>query len=403
MSGIVYLLGAGPGDPGLLTRKGQRLLENADAVLYDERVHPELLSLAPPAAERIHVGKRAHHASVPQERICAWMIARARSGLRVVRLKGGDPFVFGRGGEEAEALARAGIAWEAVPGVSAGIGAATAAGIPLTGRGHSAGVRFLTGYRSDPPSAGSPPDADETQVVFMGLERLETLAADLLSRGRSPRTPVAVIENGTLPQARVVSGRLDSIAVRVRRAAVQSPALIVVGDVVAWSRRLRPRSAPPARRRAAAASPPLPAIVLLAHGSPRAAWQRGVERVARQLALPGQFTGACYLPPVQPGLGDVVAAAVAAGARRLVVVPYFLAAGLHVTRDLPALVAAQRICWPRLRIDVAPCLDGHPALRTAVLARVDEALAAAKQGSPSRPAKVRFPPPPAPGRGRAYA
>lgn len=366
-SGKVYLVGAGPGDPELLTLKGKRLLEQADAVLYDELANPALLELVPEAAERCYVGKRVRHHALPQSEIAAWLVARARRGSRVVRLKGGDPLIFGRGGEEIEALERAGVAWEVVPGVSAGTGVAAAAGIPLTHRGISSGVLFLAGHTGLETAAPAP--AGETLVVFMGLERLGASARALIARGWAPRTPVTVIERGTLPGERRVSGTLAGIAAKVQRAGVQSPALVIVGAVAGLPARWR-RSGGTVET----GSPtPLPGLILMAHGSPLPGWQTGVDQLARSLAAPGQFSRAAYLAPVQPGLSEVVEAAAAAGARRLAVVPYFLAPGLHVTRDLPKLVAAERRRHPRIQIALASCLEGHPALRTAVLARADEA------------------------------
>ncbi|HXE31022.1 MAG TPA: uroporphyrinogen-III C-methyltransferase [Terriglobales bacterium] len=360
---IVHLVGAGPGDPELITWKGKRLLESADAVLYDALANPALLALVPAAAERCSVGKRSHQHSVPQQEIAAWMIERARRGLRVVRLKGGDPMTFARAGEEIEALERAGIGYEIVPGVSAAQGAAAATGIPLTLRGVAPGVRYVTGHAG---VAAVGPRSGDTLVIYMGLERLEDIVAALLAQGWAESTAVAVVERATLPGQRVRTGSLARIAANVRRAAMQPPALIIVGEVVAWRRRL-------GRVLPVAAAVPPPGLVLLAHGSPLPGWQQQVEELARQVALPGQFYRVAYLPPAQPVLEQAVAAAAAAGVPRLVVVPYFLAAGLHVTRDLPELVAAARARWPEVGIAVSECLGGHPALHTAVLARVAEA------------------------------
>jgi len=365
--GQVYLVGAGPGDPELITLKGKRVLAQADAVLYDELANPALLEWVPAQAERCYVGKRARHHALPQAEIAAWMIERAQRGLCVVRLKGGDPLIFGRGGEELEALARAGVDWEVVPGVSAGTGVASAAGIPLTHRGVSSGVRFLAGHTGLAAAALNP--NGETLVVFMGLERLAESAAALVARGWPRTTPVSVIERGTLPGERIITATLAGIAAKVRRAAMQSPALVIVGAVAGlparW-RRSTARSSPPRKST-------LPGLILMAHGSPLPGWQTGVDQLARSLAAPGQFSRAAYLPPVRPSLSEVVRAAAAAGVRRLAVVPYFLAPGLHVTHDLPELVAAERRRYPRIEMTLAPCLEGHPALRTAVLARAGEA------------------------------
>jgi uroporphyrin-III C-methyltransferase len=351
----VYLVGAGPGDPELITVKGQRLLAEADSILYDELANPALLALAPATAERIYVGKRSGSHAATQEQIAHWMVDRARRGLRVVRLKGGDPFLFGRGGEEVAALAAAGVPCEVVPGISAANGATAAAGIPLTQRGIASSVRLLSGHGESPAPAY---DQRETLVYFMGLARVAAIARDLRAQGWPASTPVAVIERGTLPGQRVVAGTLNAIARLVRAAHVASPALLVVGNVA---------KIPALRPHLAVVPAPAPGLILMAHGSPLAAWQRGVHKLARELG--GR---AAFLPPVSPSLGDAVAAAVGGGERRLVVVPYFLAPGLHVTRDIPQLIEAVRARFPKVSITLAACLEGHAALRTAVLARLAE-------------------------------
>ncbi|MGH9465804.1 MAG: uroporphyrinogen-III C-methyltransferase [Terriglobales bacterium] len=363
MTGFVSLVGAGPGDPELLTRKGERLLRSADAVLYDELANPALLALAPPESERCYVGKRAHCHSLPQSEIAAWMIARARRGLRVVRLKGGDPMIFGRGGEEIAALDAAGIPWEVVPGVSAATGVAAAAGIALTERGVSAGVRWVSGHS---PITAQPAPGSETLVLFMAAAHLEPRMEELQQAGWAPGTPVAVIERGTLGAERRLDSTVAGIAAAAAAARVESPALVIVGAVAVPRRQYRQSFSAPA---------PAPGLILMAHGSPLPGGQLGVERLARELAAPGQFTRAAFLPPVRPSLGEAVTAAYENGVRTLAVVPYFLAPGRHVACDLPELVAAERRRYPGLHIELGECLEGHPALRTAVLARAQEALA----------------------------
>lgn len=363
----VWLVGAGPGDPELLTRKGWRALRAADCVLYDELANADLLELAPASAERLYAGKRRGHAAVAQEVINDWMIARARRGLRVVRLKGGDPMIFGRVGEEYAALRQAGVAVEIIPGISAASGAAAAAGIPLTLRGVAHSVRYATGHTAAP--SGDAPGG-ETLAIYMGLERLEAVCEELRQQGWDPETEVAVIERATLPGSRMVSAPLREIAARVRQAELRPPALMLAGAVVGWRRALESGDA---RTLSSPAPEPPPALILLAHGSPLPGWQQEVNALAKSLAVSGQFTGAAYLAPVQPGLPAVVARAAGAGAQRVVVVPYFLAAGLHVTRDLPRLVEMARDAFPHLEIRLAECLQGHPALRAAILARAAEA------------------------------
>ena len=238
MSGSVALVGAGPGDPGLMTVRGLAALRRADVVVYDRLIAARLLDEAPACALRVFVGKASGAHTLPQAEINALLIAHARRGRRVVRLKGGDPFVFGRGGEEAEALAAAGIPFEVVPGVSAAVAAPAAAGIPVTHRAVASSFAVVTGHERDDAGAGRVnwarlATAVDTLVILMGLEHLSRIATALLDAGRAGGTPVALVERGTTSSQRVVVGRLDSIAALAEAAAVRSPAVIVVGEVVA--------------------------------------------------------------------------------------------------------------------------------------------------------------------------
>jgi len=241
-AGTVYLVGAGPGDPELLTIKGRRLLERADTVVYDALIDASLLDLCQPSAKRVSAGKRKGRHEKSQEEINALLIAEAGAGRTVVRLKGGDPFMFGRGGEEALALAEAGIPFEVVPGVSAGIAVPAYAGIPLTERGVTAEVVFVTGH--DSAASVSPVDwaryaaSHATLVIFMGLDRLAAIAALLVEHGRDAGCPVAVIAHGTSATQQTVVAPLAAIAEKAAEAGIQAPALIVVGDVVALRDRL---------------------------------------------------------------------------------------------------------------------------------------------------------------------
>ena len=373
--GKVYLVGAGPGDPELLTLKARRILGTADAVLFDELANSAILDWAPAAAERLYVGKRDRCHSLPQEEIQRHLIARARQGKCVVRLKGGDPFLFGRGGEEAAALTAAGIPWEVIPGVSAGLAAPALAGIPLTHRGLAAQVVFRSGHACRLTAPPRP-----TQVIFMGLGRIRAVVAELTAEGWPAATPVAVIAQASLPGQQVVRGRLENIAARVAAAHLPNPALIVVGAVAAFGAAERDAGAQgEAEGTAAAQAPAIAAnsgLVVLAHGSSLPQWHASVQRLVAALAPgAGGWARAAYLPPAAPALAAVAEEAAAAGLRRLVVVPYFLADGLHVTRDIPALVAAARQRHPALDIRLTASLEGHPALRTAVYARAAEAAA----------------------------
>jgi uroporphyrinogen III methyltransferase/synthase len=234
--GRVHLVGAGPGDPRLLTLRARDLLAQADVILYDRLGPSEALDHAREGAELIYVGKEGGGEAVPQERTVTLMVEHARAGKRVVRLKGGDPFVFGRGGEEAIALRNEGIPFEVVPGVTAGVAAPAAAGIPVTHRDVASAVAFVTGHE-DPEKASIGLDWDAlaafpgTLVLYMGLRALPAITRRLLTAGRRADEPAAVIEGGTLPGQRVVEGTLTDIAERATAAGVKAPALTVIGDV----------------------------------------------------------------------------------------------------------------------------------------------------------------------------
>jgi uroporphyrinogen III methyltransferase/synthase len=230
-SGRVYIVGAGPGDPELLTLKGRRVLGFADAVLYDHLANDALLAFAPASAERLYVGKKRSERAFEQEEICALMIERARRGLTVVRLKGGDPYIFGRGGEEAEALADAGISFEVVPGVTTPLGIAAYAGVPLTHREHTSVVTFVTGHHV-PHIDWDKVGHAETLVVFMGLTHLRDIAREIVERGRSPETPAMAVRWATRPDQQTIVGTLADLADRVESAGMKPPATVVIGEVV---------------------------------------------------------------------------------------------------------------------------------------------------------------------------
>ena len=241
--GIVYLVGAGPGDPELITVRGLRCLRQADVVVYDRLVDARLLAEAPPAARRVYAGKSPGRQALRQQEIDALLVRQARAGRVVVRLKGGDPFVFGRGGEEALACAAAGVAWEAVPGVTSAVAVPGLAGIPLTQRGVAASFAVVTGHCAGADRLDwAALSRVETLVVLMGAARLGEIAALLASHGKPPGTPVAIVENGTREDERVLTGTLGDIAKIAAAAGLASPATIVIGEVV----RLRQVLAPPA-------------------------------------------------------------------------------------------------------------------------------------------------------------
>jgi len=232
-SGIVYLVGAGPGDPGLLTLRGLECLQMANVVVHDRLANHQLLAYAP-QAEIIDVGKQPDHHPVPQKRINAILVEEARQGKVVVRLKGGDPFVFGRGGEEALALVEAGIPFEVVPGVTSAISVPAYAGIPVTHRGVACSVAFITGHhaRSKPLDINwqALSQGVDTLVFLMGVQSLPCIVTSLLDAGRPAETAVALIEQGSLPEQKVVVGTLADICEKA--VDIKPPAIIVVGEVV---------------------------------------------------------------------------------------------------------------------------------------------------------------------------
>jgi uroporphyrin-III C-methyltransferase len=233
--GICYLIGAGPGDPRLLTVRAHQILCCADVVVYDHLCNPRILRSVRPDAERILAGKRSAHPALGQAETNALLVDRTRRGLVVARLKGGDPFVFGRGGEEAQALAAAGIAFEVVPGVTAACGIAAATGIPLTHRDHAHALTFVTGHLRDGsmnldwPSLARP---GQTVVVYMGLAGLPELSRQLVAHDLPSSTPAAVVQHGTLPTQRVVRATLATLPERVAAAGLTPPTLVIVGEVV---------------------------------------------------------------------------------------------------------------------------------------------------------------------------
>ena len=242
----VTLVGAGPGDPELLTVKAARALGSASIVLYDHLVSREVLELVPPSADLVYVGKESAHHTLPQEDIIELMLRIARSGRPVLRLKGGDPYIFGRGGEETQALAAAGVPFEVIPGISAAQGASASAGIPLTHRDHAAGVLCVTGHLR----AGARDELDldwpalararQTLVVYMGVAALPVISAQLIRHGLDAQTPAAVIERATLADQRTLVGTLQTLPAIAQQHEVRAPALIMIGSVVSLHHVLAP-------------------------------------------------------------------------------------------------------------------------------------------------------------------
>ncbi|MBX3672162.1 MAG: uroporphyrinogen-III C-methyltransferase [Burkholderiales bacterium] len=239
--GEVFLVGTGPGDPDLLTVKAHRLIREAEVVLYDNLVSEEIMALVPPAAERIYVGKKRADHAMRQEAINELLVSLAHMGRRVLRLKAGDPFIFGRGGEEIETLSASGVRFEVVPGITAALGAAAYAGIPLTHRDHAQSCVFVTGNTQDGElnvDWAAIVRPRQTVVIYMGFQNLDELCRELVAHGLPPRTPAAMVQQATTSAQRVVSADLATLAQRAREAGLKPPTLIIVGEVVRLRERL---------------------------------------------------------------------------------------------------------------------------------------------------------------------
>lgn len=240
-TGTVYLVGAGPGDPDLLTLKAARLLQQADVVVYDNLVSAGVISLIPGGVEKIYAGKQTNRHTLPQGDINLLLVKLAQEGKNVVRLKGGDPFIFGRGGEELEILASNGISFEVVPGITAASGISCYAGIPLTHRDYAQTCLFTTGHLKDGTLDLDWPTlarTKQTVVIYMGLGALAEIAQQLIQHGMNDDTPAAIVEKGTTPEQRVVTGTLATLPGLVRNLGLQSPSLIIVGHVVKLNEQL---------------------------------------------------------------------------------------------------------------------------------------------------------------------
>jgi uroporphyrin-III C-methyltransferase len=242
-TGKVFLCGAGPGDPKLITVKGMELLKDCDVVLYDRLVSKEIINQIPAKSEKIYVGRAVGDSTTHQDNTNIQMVKLAKQGKRVLRLKGGDPFIFGRGGEEAEFLFDNGIEFEIIPGISSAIGAAAYAGIPLTHRQYASSLAIVTGHEDENKAESIVKwdrlaDAADTIVILMGIEKLEQICCNLIDAGMSRNTEIAIIENGTLKTQRVISGTLIDILHKVEYSRVKPPAIIVIGKVVTLCKKI---------------------------------------------------------------------------------------------------------------------------------------------------------------------
>lgn len=244
--GKVYLVGAGPGDPDLITVKGLQLVRKADVVIYDRLIHPKILEKIRPEAEKFYVGKKSDHHTLPQDKINSLMVKEAKKGKRVLRLKGGDPFVFGRGAEEVLYLVERGIPWEVVPGVTSATAVPAYASIPITHREFSSMVSIITGHETFSKERSRlrydliAPN-DSTLVILMGMSHLKTIAEELLHHGRAGDTPACIITWGTYPQQQILSGTLADIAEKKEEAGLKPPGIIIIGEVVRLRETFLPR------------------------------------------------------------------------------------------------------------------------------------------------------------------
>ncbi|WHY88493.1 uroporphyrinogen-III C-methyltransferase [Neobacillus novalis] len=242
MAGKVYLVGAGPGDPDLITVKGLRCLEQADVILYDRLVNPELLKHAKKEAQLVYCGKLPHYHTMKQETINSFLVKYAKKGYQVVRLKGGDPFVFGRGGEEAEECVKHDVPFEIIPGITAGIAASAYAGIPVTHRTLSKSFAFITGHQAGDVAAEHQwyhlANGVDTICVYMGVSQLSTIIKQLIRHGKQPQTPIGLVQWGTLSDQRTVTGTLETIEERVKEEGISNPSMIVIGEVVRLHKKL---------------------------------------------------------------------------------------------------------------------------------------------------------------------
>jgi uroporphyrin-III C-methyltransferase len=244
MFGKVYIVGAGPGDPELITIKAARLIRSADVILYDRLVSEETISLAKEGCELIYVGKHPGESSTTQKRINEMLVEKAKEGGSIVRLKGGDPFLFGRGGEEAQVLSREGISYEVVPGITSAISVPAYAGIPVTQRHIASSVAFITGHEASTKTKGTVEweriaQSVDTLVVMMGIRNLGNIAERLINGGRDPKTPVAIIEKGTTKLQKTITGTLETIEVKARIEGIKPPAITIIGKVVNLREELR--------------------------------------------------------------------------------------------------------------------------------------------------------------------
>jgi len=368
--GKVYLVGAGPGDPGLLTLRAADLLQMADVVVHDNLISDAILAMIPSSTRRIYVGKHEGSHSMSQDKINETLIELSREHACVLRLKGGNPFIFGRGGEEAESLAQQGIPFEVVPGISSGMAVPAYAGIPLTHRNHASSFGFITGHQA-PDNFYAAVDWEkvaslDTLVIYMGLKRIADISRELMRHGKAADTPVAVICCGTMPEQTELYGRLDDIAEKVEPQVIKPPAIIVIGTVVDLHKQLS-WFAP--RRHVDRKD-----IILLAHGSSASQASSGIRNAANRLSNhhDAYRFHAAFLEREEPSMEHIAEQLCRQGITNIGVVPLFLSQGGHVQQDIPKRLDAIRQRFPSCDIYLTDILGSGPWLDAAVMSRIHD-------------------------------
>ncbi len=402
MKGKAYLVGAGPGRPDLITVRGMNLIRRAEAIIYDRLISPELLEEASPGVEKLFVGKTPGHHSTPQDRINQLLVQKVREGKQVVRLKGGDPFVFGRGGEEALALSKAGLPFEIVPGISSAIAAPAYAGIPVTHRGVSTAFAVVTGHETldklEHNTYWSALAEIPTVVVLMGVRNIRHISCMLIEAGRDPQTPAAAIRQGTTEHQDIVTASLATIADAIEARSITPPAVIVIGDVVSlagpldWccpeelnSHLVSLFEQNQSQFAMKGNNMKKRAIVLIGHGSRAPEAVSEFNLFARALAEHiEQPVGTGFLELSQPSMHDalVQAAQQAGEGGEVLAVPMFLGSAYHMKAEVSHIIHHVSEHYPRTDFKYSTALGFHVRLAEILKVRVDAAIAAAPDALP---------------------
>ncbi|RMG44850.1 MAG: uroporphyrinogen-III C-methyltransferase [Candidatus Dadabacteria bacterium] len=370
--GKVYLIGAGPGADDLITLRGKRALQESDVVLYDRLSSRGLLKYCKPSCEFINVGKEDGRHPVPQEEINRLIITNAAAGKVVSRLKGGDALVFARGGEEFETVIREGLDCEIVPGVTAAFGAAASLAIPLTHRDYASGVLFLTGHKKKDGDYSEYRNLDLarfTHVIYMGILNINALVSEIVSSNpEHGGVPAAVIERASTEAERVVTAELSKLPAVVERDGIKPPALIIIGRVVEFYDRLKG-----IRKRSSAGSSGAGSseLIIVAHGSRRVQSNQEVENltveIAGEIGSTYAHVSCAFLEMASPSIPEAIDRAAGRRAERIVILPHFLAAGTHVTKDIPAIIEEKKKQYPDIHFEIRPHSGQSPLLKRAII------------------------------------